>query len=311
MDVKKDKIISEVRSFSRFYTNILGLLNQSILNTNYSLTEVRVLLEISITKDCTANVLIDKLDIDRGYLSRIINRFKCNELITKQASPKDGRLNFLKLTQKGKQVLSELEERSNNQVWKLVSSLTDEQKQKLVESMEYIKGSLSFPEETFKIRTYKPEDMDYIIKKHRELYEHEYGFSSIFGDYVEKYLYQFNKYYDKAKENIWIAEMNSSPVGVIAIAKVDNATAQLRWFLIEPKVRGKGLGHKLIKTAMDFCKEKKYNHVFLWTADVLKTARHIYSSYGFKLTESIDNTSWADKLVKEERWDLYLDHDKE
>lgn len=311
MDVKKDKIISEVRSFSRFYTNILGILNQSILNTNYSLTEVRILLEISITKDCTANILIDKLDIDRGYLSRIINRLKCDELITKQASPKDGRLNFLRLTLRGEQVLSELEQKSDNQAWKLVSSLTEEQKQKLVESMEYIKGSLSFSEEAFKIRTYKSEDIDYIIKKHRELYESEYGFSSTFGDYVEKYVVQFNKSHDRTKENIWIAEMNSSPVGVIAIAKLDNDNAQLRWFLIEPKVRGKGLGHKLIKTAMDFCKEKKYDHVLLWTADVLKTARHLYSSYGFKLTESIDNISWTDKLVKEERWDLYLNHDKE
>ncbi len=308
MNTSKDSIISEVRSFSRFYTNILGLLNQSILDSQYSLTEVRILLEINITKDCTANILIDKLDIDRGYLSRILNRFKSDELITKETSCNDGRLIFLRLTLRGKQVLSELEEKSNKQAWKLVNHLTESKKEKLVDSMKYIKSSLAlaFSEQTLKIRTYKLEDIDYIIKIHRELYEHEYGFESTFGDYVEKYVVQFNKCCDKTKENIWIAEMNSKPVGVIAITKLDDDTAQLRWFLIEPEMRGKGLAHKLMKTAMDFCKEKKYKHVLLWTADMLKIARHIYKKYGFDLTESIDNTSWTDKLVKEERWDLYL-----
>lgn len=306
MDIKKNSIISEVRSFSRFYTNILGLLNESMLDSPYSLTEVRILLEISTIKNCTANALIDKLDIDRGYLSRILNRFKSDEIITKETSCGDGRLIFLKLTLRGKQVLSELEEKSNKQAWKLVNHLTENQIEKLVDSMKYIRSSLAFAEETLKIRTYKSDDIDYIIKKHRELYKNEYGFVSTFGDYVEKYVAQFNKCYDKTKENIWIAEMNSKPVGVIAIAKLDNDTAQLRWFLIEPEMRGKGLGHKLMKTAMDFCKEKNYNHVLLWTADVLKTAHHIYKNYGFNLTESVDNTSWTDKLVKEERWDLYL-----
>ena len=306
MDIKKNSIISEVRSFSRFYTNILGLLNQSILDGPYSLTEVRILLEISTTKNCTANVLIDELDIDRGYLSRILNRFKSDELITKETSCTDGRLIFLKLTLRGNQVLSALEEKSNKQACKLVNHLTQNQIEKLIDAMKYIKNSLSLTEEAFKIRTYQPDDINYIIKKHRELYEHEYGFVSTFGDYVEKYVVQFNKCHDKTKENIWIAEVNSEPVGVIAIAKLDNDTAQLRWFLIEPEIRGKGLGHKLMKIAMDFCREKNYNHVLLWTADVLKTARHIYKNYGFNLTESVDNTTWTDKLIKEERWDLYL-----
>ena len=306
MDVKKDIIISEVRSFSRFYTNILGLLDQSILDSPYSLTEVRILLEISITKNCTANALIDKLDIDRGYLSRILNRFKSDNLITKETSSIDGRLIFLKLTLKGKQILSALEEKSNKQAWKLVNHLTQNQIEKLIDSMKYIENSLSITKEPFEIRTYRPDDIEYIIKRHRELYEHEYDFASLFGDYVEKYVVEFNKCYDKTKENIWIAEVNSEPVGVIAIAKLDNDTAQLRWFLIEPEMRGKGLGSKLMKIAMDFCREKNYNHVLLWTADVLKTARHIYKNYGFNLTESVDNTSWTDKLIKEERWDLYL-----
>lgn len=304
--IDNNNIVSEIRSFSRFYTNILGLLNQSILDSPYSLTEVRILLEINMTENCTANTLINKLNIDRGYLSRILNRFKSSEIIIKETCPKDGRLNFLKLTSKGKQILLQLEERSNNQARKLVSHLTKDEIKKLSESMAYIKSSLSFTEDDFKIRNYNSEDIEYIINLHKELYSHEYKFSSAFSDYVEKYVTLFHKSHDKNRENIWIAEINSKPVGLIAIVKESKDIAQLRWFLIEPDMRGKGLGHRLIKTALDFCEEKKYTHVFLWTADILKSARHIYKSYGFNLTESIDNTTWTDKLVKEERWDLDL-----
>ena len=157
-----------------------------------------------------------------------------------------------------------------------------------------------------KIRNYKSEDIDYIIKIHKELYNREYKFSSIFSDYVEKYIKLFDKSHKEDKENIWIAEFNSKPVGVIAIVEDETNIAQLRWFLIEPHMRGKNLGHKLVQTALNFCKEKNYEHVFLWTADILKAARHIYKSQGFTLTESVDNTTRTDKLVKEERWDLDL-----
>lgn len=78
--------INKIRSFNRFYTNILGLLNQHMLGSGYSLTEVRVMLEISKINHCTANALATQLDIDRSYMSRIINNLEKNELITKAQS---------------------------------------------------------------------------------------------------------------------------------------------------------------------------------------------------------------------------------
>lgn len=155
------------------------------------------------------------------------------------------------------------------------------------------------------IRTYKPEDIDYIIKRHREIYDIEYGFGSEFGDYVEKYVNEFNEKHDDTKENIWVAEMKGKPVGVIALVRADEISAMLRWFLIEPEMRGKGLGHRLMETFMNFCREKDYKHVFLWTVDKLKVARHLYSKYGFKLTETKVNDSWGNHII-EERWDLHL-----
>lgn len=156
------------------------------------------------------------------------------------------------------------------------------------------------------IRTYKAKDIGYVIARHRELYEDEYKFSKEFSDYVGKYVLEFHEHHDEAKENMWIAEVNGKVAGVIALVKVDDDTAQLRWFLIEPEARGKGLGRKLIETLIDFCKEKGYKHILLWTVNILEAARHLYGSYGFKLTESVENTSWTDDIIYEEHWDLYL-----
>ncbi|MEY7999214.1 GNAT family N-acetyltransferase [Clostridium sp. Mt-5] len=308
MEEKNCLIVSEVRSFSRFYTKILGLLNQDILDSPYSLIEARILFEIGEIPNCTSNILVGKLNMDPGYISRILGRFNSDGLITKEKSSKDGRYTFISLTSRGKEILLSLSQKSNNQIIALTNPLTQSEREKLVESMKYIKNLLSPSsiDRSLKIRTYKLKDINYIIEKHKKLYKDEFGFSHEFADYVEKYLIQFHKSHDEDKENIWIAEINGKPSGVIAIAKADDSTAQLRWFLIEPEARYRRLGHTLLQTALDFSRKKNYNHIFLWTADVLKAARHLYKSYGFNLTESKNNTTWTDHLVKEERWDLYF-----
>lgn len=156
-----------------------------------------------------------------------------------------------------------------------------------------------------KIRTFKAEDIDHIIERHMELYKGEYGFDATFRDYVSEAIYNFVKSHEKNRENIWVAELNGKVVGSIAIVKADNFTAQLRWFLIEPHIRGKGLGKKLITTAIEFCKENNYSRVFLWTISNLKAARHLYECYGFELTEISEHDIWGKHLI-EERWDMQL-----
>lgn len=175
----------------------------------------------------------------------------------------------------------------------------------MIESMEINGSPLSDEINHVCIRVYQQKDLEYIINRHRELYAAEYGFSSEFGDYVEKYVLEYDKCRDENKGSIWIAEADKKSIGVIAIVRVDDSTVQLRWFLIEPKMRGKGLGHKLMGTVIDFCKAQKYKHIFLWTVSTLHSARYLYREYGFILTETKDNNTWTNNL-KEERWDLYL-----
>ena len=305
MNKHDELIISEVRKFSRFYTNIIGLLDQSILNSAYSLTEARILFEIGNSDKCTAKDLANSLDVDRGYMSRILSSFEADGLIAKQTSTKDGRVSYLGLTPKGKAEFIMLGDRSNEQIEKLIEGLSHNEKEKLVESFRYIEKKLSgFDEIT--IRDYEQKDIDFIINRHEVLYQSEFGFTAEFTDYVRIYVNKFIEHHDKERENIWIAEQDGKQVGVIAVVKEDDATAQLRWFLIETDMRGMGLGKKMVDLALDFCKEKDYKHVFLLTLSILKTARHIYSRSGFKLTETTDVDGWADYTVVQERWDLDL-----
>ncbi len=305
MEGNTDLYVSQIRSFNRFYTKLLGLLNRHILDSPYSLTEVRILLEIERLKACTANKLIDKLEIDRGYMSRVLKNFESSGLIQKKGTASDRRKLMLELTEKGKDTLAELEGRSGRQVESLIGHLDEKERQALVQSMASIKSALLKSINPVTIRTYRKEDLGFIIGRHRELYASEYGFSSEFSDYVEKYVLKFDEHHDPDKENIWIGEADGKPVGMIALVRIDDKTAQLRWFLIEPELRGMGLGHMLMDTVMDFSRAKGYKHVFLWTVNILEAARALYSRFGFRLTESKANDTWNGNLL-EERWDLYM-----
>lgn len=151
------------------------------------------------------------------------------------------------------------------------------------------------------IRSFEINDIDWVIQKHVDLYGKEYGFDDSFKQYVAEPIHKFQDNFDKEKENLWIAVVNGKPEGMIAIVKAEDKTAQLRWFLINPEARGKRLGNKLMSVAIDFCEQKKFESVFLWTISNLETARYLYKKYGFELSETHKHIIWGKELT-EERW---------
>ncbi|UZJ79408.1 GNAT family N-acetyltransferase [Fictibacillus sp. KU28468] len=110
--------------------------------------------------------------------------------------------------------------------------------------------------------------------------------------------------------NLWVAEVNGQIVGSIAITKSSDTMAQLRWFILDEHYQGMGIGKKLMETAIKFCKEQHYQHIFLWTVNILAAARYLYQKYNFKLTEEKPNEDWTETLLMEERWDLDLDEEQ-
>lgn len=157
-----------------------------------------------------------------------------------------------------------------------------------------------------RIRTeIRPGDIGYLVYLHGVLYAQEYRLDQTFEGYVAAGLGEFAKSYDESQDRLWLAEMDGYIVGSIAIAGQISKTAQLRWFLVHPDVRGGGLGRRLVQEALDFCRERNFESVFLWTLSDLKAAAHLYTDAGFERTEQETHQVWG-SMRTEERYDLAL-----
>jgi GNAT superfamily N-acetyltransferase len=156
------------------------------------------------------------------------------------------------------------------------------------------------------IRSFRESDVDFVISRQLALYESEYGFTSeIWRAYLTGGVHDFVNGFDNTRNCMYILENNGVPSGCVAIAHADGATAQLRFFFLEPGVRGRGAGHTLLDMAVEFCKEKGYGRVFLWTFSTLMAARHLYAGKGFRITETRENNEWGEPIL-EECWNLDL-----
>lgn len=297
-------MITDIRGFNRFYTNILGLLEQHILDSGYSLTEARVIFEISKTEHCTANQLSSILKVDRSYMSRIIAKFEKCGLIIRNTSKEDNRNIEIRLSEKGIDVFHELNDRSNEQIQKILKRLNDEDCEKIRAAMNTIKKYLTIATTNLSIRPYKKTDIEYVIDRQLSLYETERQFTSeVWKKYLTQGVLALVDKFNPEKDCMFILECNGNPAGCVAITNTQEDHAQFRYFFLEPELRGLGAGQRLLDMALNFCKEKGYKHVFLWTVSAQETARNLYKKAGFKVTETSENSDWGVPVL-EERWDL-------
>ena len=297
--------INNIRAFNRFYTNILGLLDQHIVKSVYSLTEARILFDLNEIGSCMASALSARLNVDKSYMSKIIAEFEKNGLISKKMSSEDNRANFLELTEKGSLVIDELIKTSNCQIGQMFASLSDEECNEISVAMDTIRKYFTKATTAIEIRPFTKNDIDFIISRQINLYKVEYGFTSdVWKAYVADGVHQLVNQFHPEKDCVYVLEANGNVSGSVAITHVGEA-AQLRFFFVEPALRGLGAGNKLINMAINFCREKKYGRVFLWTFSKLAAARHLYSKIGFQITDTHENTEWGEPVL-EERWDLDL-----
>jgi GNAT superfamily N-acetyltransferase len=168
--------------------------------------------------------------------------------------------------------------------------------------MKHFKNSTS----AIKIRPFNPDDIDFVISRQIKLYEIEYGFTTeVWKAYVINGVNQLLNQFDVNKDCMYILEYGGQPSGCIAITHVSAETAQLRFFFVEATLRGLGAGHKLIDMAINFCKDRHYKHVFLWTFNDLDVAKHLYTKMGFQIKEIRENNEWGAPII-EECWNLEL-----
>lgn len=301
--------IAAVRRFSRFYTRQLGLLQESLVHTRFSLTEARVLYELAHREQVTASALAADLDLDHGYLSRILRRFGDDGLLMRKRAPDDGRQSLITITAKGRKAFAPLNKGSHDQVAEMLARLTPADQERVTDAMATVEALLGTPPASPRpillLRQHRPGDMGWVTSAHGALYAREYGWDISFEALVARITAEFIENFDPKRERCWIAEMNGEPVGSVFVVKDTKTTAKLRLLIVDPKARGRGLGKRLVEECIRFAREKGYRRLALWTQSNLAAARGIYRAAGFRKVKEEKHASFGVKLTGE-YWELEL-----
>ena len=303
-----DRRVEAIRRFNRFYTQRIGVLREGLLQTPFSLTEVRVMYELAHREEPTATELSKELGLDAGYLSRILRDLSKRELIKKRPSKSDGRQTHLHLTRKGEKEFAALNARSNDEVAAMLSKLPASEQQRVVAAIHVIEGVLGAKPEhkaSYLLRPHQPGDMGWIVHRHGVLYAQEYGWDEQFEALVARIVAEFIQNFDSRRERCWIAEKDAEIVGSVFLVKESKTEAKLRLLLVEPGARGLGIGKRLVAECVRFARQASYKKITLWTNSVLDAARYIYEEAGFHLIKEEKHHSFGHDLVGQ-TWELEL-----
>ena len=303
-----DDHITAVRAFNRFYTRKLGVLDQHLGQSPFSLSEARVLYELAHRDDLAAKEIGIELGLDPGYLSRIVQSFDEKGLITRRPLPTDRRQYQLSLTAKGRQTFAKLNLSSQNEVAAMLAQLSAGDATRLTQAMATIEAVLD-PRRSqpaaFMLRSHRVGDMGWVISRQAAAYAADYNWDISYEALVAEICAQFIRNYDPAREHCWIAEVGGEPVGSIFLVKATDAIAKLRLLQVEKKARGLGVGRALVEQCIQGARERGYSKMTLWTQSILLAARGIYQNAGFKLVKEEKHHSFGADLVGE-TWELDL-----
>ena len=291
----------DVRRFNRFYTRHVGALHEHLLESEFSLTEVRILYELAHRPALTSSDLSRELGLDAGYLSRVIAGFERKELISKSRSPSDARAARLELTDKGRAAFTPLNDASRREVIAMLERLPEPEQHQLVDAMEQIQALLGESTRgdtpSYLLRDPQPGDMGWIVHRQAVLYSQEYGLNNGYEALVAEIVARYVQEFDPARERCWIAEKEGKVVGSVFVVRQDETTAKLRLLYVEPSARGLGIGGRLVDECLRFARQVGYRRMTLWTTSVLTAARRIYDKAGFALVEEEPHRGFGKDLV--------------
>ncbi|MBV8889945.1 MAG: MarR family transcriptional regulator [Alphaproteobacteria bacterium] len=300
--------IAAVRGFNRFYTRQLGLLNERLLRSDFSLTEARVLFELAQADETTAAELGRTLRLDSGYLSRILKDFKNRGMLTRAPAAGDARQTVLTLTAARRAAFAPLNEASEQEIAAMIAALSPADRAALVKAMrtaQRLLGGLPEPHVLYILREPRAGDIGWIIHRHAVIYAEEYGWDETFEGFVAEIAADFVKSRDPKRERCWIAEREGEVAGSVFLVRDGETAAKLRLLYVDPSSRGLGIGRRLVAECIRFARAHGYRTVSLWTNDVLVSARRIYEAAGFTLAGEERHRSFGKELVGQ-NWKLDL-----
>ncbi|WP_235994446.1 bifunctional helix-turn-helix transcriptional regulator/GNAT family N-acetyltransferase [Nonomuraea montanisoli] len=282
---------------------MIGVLQAGMLDSAYSLTEVRVLYELAHhAEPMETGDLRGLLGLDAGYLSRILSRLEGDGLLSRERSPGDARKQVVRLSEAGVATFRRLDARSAEEIEQLLAGLPETGQERLVTSMAAIRKLISRDRERepFVIRPPRIGDLGWVVQRHGDLYSREYGWGLAFEQLVARLLGGLDL---AGRDAGWIAEAGGERLGCVFFEHVDDGTAKLRMLLVEPSARGLGLGRRLVEECVRHAREGGYQRITLWTRDCLEGARRIYARTGF-VHESSERGVENGVEVVDEVWTL-------
>lgn len=312
MGVVPDRV-EAVRRFNRFYNGRIGVLPDSP-GRGHTLGEARLIFELARRGETSASELGRALDLDPGYLSRLLQGLRRRGLVQGRPSARDARRRVLTLTPRGLKTFQALDARSRKEVGAILAGLPARDQARLVAAMSTVEALLAQAPSTgpaangkprFELRPHRPGDLGWVVQSHGRLYHQEYGFDERFEALVAGIVRDFVRNFDPARERCWIAEMDGEPVGSVFVVRQSKAVAKLRLFLVEPRARGLGLGKRLVAECIAFARAKGYRELVLWTQSNLAAARHLYREAGFRLAKRQRHREFGYDLTGE-YWALKL-----
>lgn len=305
------KIIEEIRSSSRIMVRELGFMSSTLAATDYSPSAVHSLLELKNRGSLTAVQLGQILGLEKSSVSRmLIKLIKAGE-IKEEQDKNDARLKVIKLTSKGIDTVRKINNYGEMQVFQAIEKLNSSKQ------LVIAQGLTTYAESLINCRAaknlidnnnieivsgYRAGMIGRVVEMHSIYYHENYNFGCFFEEKVATNLAEFCNRLSKEPNNIWLAIKNNQIVGSVAIDGEDlgNNEANLRWFILNDDCRGQGVGKKLLKEAIDFCDQKQFSAVQLWTFSGLSAARKLYENFGFKLTNEWQGDQWGRTMLEQQ-----------
>ena len=300
-----------LRAFSRFYTRHIGALGEGLLDSRFSLAESRVLWELAHAPGRTASRLAVDLQLDAGYMSRLLAGLRERGLLKVGRAPHDARQTLLSLSAAGKRAFAPLDRRSQHQATELLSALSDAEQQEFVDATRRIRALMgdTLPDaaDEITLRKLRPGDLGWVVARHGVLYAQEYGWDQRFESLVARIVADYVDKLQPQRERAWVADRHGVPVGCVFLVQAREestgkrlrGTAQLRLLLVEPAARGHGLGKRLSAACEDYATACGYSRIRLWTNSVLLAARGIYRAAGYRQVASEAHRCFGQALVGE------------
>jgi DNA-binding MarR family transcriptional regulator/GNAT superfamily N-acetyltransferase len=301
--------VQTLRRFNRFYTAQIGVVNEHLVDSEFSMSEMRVLYELAHRDQPTAGALAKELGLDPGYLSRILRAFEKRGLLSRAESEADARQNLLSMTDQGRKTFAPLEARWQVQMVHLLENIPSTDRKRLIDAMQTIEAILGKKRDataSYLLRPHRPGDMGWVVQRHGEIYWQEYRYDERFEAFCAEIVAHFVLHLDPKHEACWIAEKDGENVGSVFVVRKSKTVAKLRLLLVEPSARGLGIGRRLVEECVRFSRDAGYKKMVLWTQSELHAARHLYQQAGFKVVDKTRHDSFGRKGLVAETWELGL-----